>query len=270
MVLQEKSLQGMVKAALLIAGIAGLSVSNPAIAAPLFQAAPDSTSAEPDQSGDVIINTEEDQADAPTPEPSAEPSATTTTSNNRFSCQAMNGEYMVMYNPESQPGKLYPWAKPTAMGGGWSAERRCMEISRRLEAYRPDGLLEMKTNIENGYNVVCVTTQKISDCRIVLTVPQGQSAMQTRDRVFDNLSVADRGVETSAVNTFVGGNDALGQVGQLLNGLPRIGSRRDRSVDSGINLRPYLDRADGGTGKFLRGNGNSATPGLRLNPDQFR
>jgi len=269
-VLQEKTLQGMVKAALLIMGVTALSLNGGAIAAPLFQAAPDSTSAEPNESGDVIINTEEGQTGAPAPESSADPNVTTTASSNRFSCQAMNGEYMVMYNPESQPGKFYPWAKPMAMGGGWSAERRCMEISRRLEAYRPDGLLEMKTNIENGYNVVCVTTQKISDCRIVLTVPQGQSAMQTRDRVFDNLSVADRGVETSAVNTFVGGNDALGQVGQLLNGLPSIGSRRDRSLDSGINLRPYLDRADGGTGKYLRGNGNSTAPGLRLNPDQFR
>jgi len=182
----------------------------------------------------------------------------------RFQCQFVDGEYTVVYLPESQPDEEYPWAKPTEMGGGWSAERRCNEISRRLEFYRPDGLLEMRTAVENGYDIVCVTTERDPDCRIVLTVPEGQDPIATRDRIFENIVVADSGQQTDAVNTFRGDDDdILGQIGNVL-GLPGMGRR---SSPSNINLRPFLDPADGGTGEQL---GSSPAPGRRLNPGGFR
>lgn len=182
------------------------------------------------------------------------------TSGTRFSCQMQNGQYTVMYAPESQPGQLYPWATPTELGGGWTPERRCAEISRRLEQYRPDGLLQLQTGVENGYNTVCVTTQQVASCRIVLTVPPGQDPLITRDRVFENIAVADSGQATDAVTTFAGGDDdILGQIGNVL-GIP--GSARSRRPAASINLRPFLDRADGGTGAQLRPNS--------LNPNRFR
>ena len=82
----------------------------------------------------------------------------------RFACQMINGQHTVMYMPESQPGEAYAWATPTAMGGGWTEDRRCYEISRRLESYRPDGLVEMRTSVENGYDIVCVTTEAVPAC----------------------------------------------------------------------------------------------------------
>jgi hypothetical protein len=133
----------------------------------------------------------------------------------------------------------------------------------------------MRTAVENGYNTVCVTTQKTSDCRIVLTVPVGQDPTITRDRVFQNISVADSGQQTQAVNTYSerGWNGALGN-GSLgrnsdrwLSKLPNL--VRSRSSSSGINLRPFLDPADGGTGRNLQG-GISISPGRRLNPASFR
>jgi hypothetical protein len=201
---------------------------------------------------------------APTPEPSTLPSVTSGT---RFSCQTTNGQYTVMYAPESQPGKLYAWATPMTLGGGWSPERRCNEISRRLEFYRPDGLLEMQTGTENGYNTVCVTTQRNAACRIVLTVPPGQDPLATRDRVFENLTVADSGQQTSAVNTYNGSGNLLNQIGEALN-LNLPGSDRTSRPADSIQLRPFLDRADGGTGTRLQ---EGSTPSnYRLNPDQFR
>jgi len=202
---------------------------------------------------------------SPTPDPSTPPSITSGT---RFSCQTTNGQYTVMYAPESQPGKLYAWATPTALGGGWSPDRRCNEISRRLEFYRPDGLLEMQTGTENGYNTVCVTTQRNAACRIVLTVPPGQDPLATRDRVFENLTVADSGQETNAVNTFQdGGDNLLNQIGEVLN-LP--GAGQSRSNASSIQLRPFLDRADGGTGVRLQGGDSTQSNPSRLNPNNFR
>ncbi|NJR64787.1 MAG: hypothetical protein HC772_04795 [Leptolyngbyaceae cyanobacterium CRU_2_3] len=182
-------------------------------------------------------------------------SGSTPPSNARFSCELDNGEYTVMYSPQSQPNQTYPWAQPGEMGGGWTPERRCSEISRRLEFYRPDGLLELRTAVENGYNTVCVTTEFVPSCRIVLTVPPGQDPTSTRDRVFSNLTVADSGQQTGAVNTFTGRNSGglLNQIGQAIGvDLSAPSGRRQRGTSDGINLRPFLDRADGGTAERLR------------------
>lgn len=196
----------------------------------------------------------------------------------RFSCQVSNGQYTVMYNPQSQAGQYYPWATPTSLGGGWSPERRCNEISRRLESYRPDGLVELRTGQENGYNTICVTTEDVPSCRIVLTVPPGQNPVAIRDRIFNNLLVADSGQQTSAVTAYQGnGSDIINQIGQAL-GLNSGGNRRT-SRGAAIDLRPFLDPADGGTGARLT-NTPAAQPtqpaqpnnsgGTRLNPGNFR
>ena len=245
-----------------------------AIAAPLFPSpnqvsqspASTPTNTNPASEGDVIVNTE-----PANPASTGRPGSPSRLAGTRFSCQVSNGQYVVMYHPESQPNQSYPWATPSVLGGGWTSERRCNEISRRLEAYRPDGLLEMRTGVENGYNTVCVTTERVPGCRIVLTVPPGQDATTTRDRVFQNLTVADSGQQTQAVNTFVPGGQAgsiVDTLGQMLNvkvpGL--IGS--SRSTD-GIDLRPFLDRADGGTGANLT-RSSAYRPAPRLNPNRFR
>ncbi len=197
----------------------------------------------------------------------------------RFTCEIQDGEYTVMYRPKSEPGQAYPWAVPTAMGGGWTPELRCETISARLEEYRPDGLVELRTDVENGYDTICATTEEnLDDCRIVFTVPLGQDPVATRDAVFSNITLADAGSNTNAVNTLVGGtrlpdtdlsdsgllgsediNSAIfGTVEEIL------GSRSPRPTSNAIYLKPYLDASDGGTGLHLR---PSSQP---LNPDNFR
>lgn len=198
-------------------------------------------------------NPAEPPANSPTPTDSDDP---------RFQCQVNNGQYTVMYSPPSQPQQGYPWAVPEDMGSAWPAERRCQEISRRLEEYRPDGLVEMRTSVENGYNTVCVTTQQVPGCRIVFTVPPGQDPMITRDRVFENLTLADQGQNTQGINTFVeGGSSIFDQLGNILR--PSVSPS-----PAGISLRPFLDPADGGTGaRLVPGAGPAGRP---LNPDNFR
>lgn len=195
----------------------------------------------------------------------------------RFSCLNRGGEHTVMYQPESRPGEGFPWAIPTTLGGGWSAESRCFEIARRLEEYRPDGLVELKTGRENGYNILCVTTEDNPDCRIVLTVPPNQDPIATRNAVFDNLLVADTGEQTTGVVTYAGGAGD-GITGELINAGSRLfGRRGTKKSDRGaVRLKPFLDRADGGSATALR-NGvrlrnRKASParGVRLSPDRFR
>ncbi len=184
----------------------------------------------------------------------------------RFSCVLDNGRYTVMYAPESQDGQQYAWAIPDDMGEAWPAERRCNVISDRLESYRPDGLVELQTGLENGYNTVCVTTEAASSCRIVFTVPPGQDPVATRDSVFNNLVLADQGSSTEGVTTLTGGGSSiLDQIGDVLGDASLPG--QSHSSRNGINLRPFLDPADGGTGTQLTGGSSSGQP---LNPDNFR
>jgi hypothetical protein len=222
----------------------GLGVSDRALA---------QTETEPDA-------TTTEETEPSTSEESVETSEESIEEASRFTCQLRNGQYTVMYSPKSEPGAMYAWATPEDMGSAWPAERRCNEISRRLEEYRPDGLLELQTGQENGYNTVCVTTESVSSCRIVFTVPQGQDPVLTRDRVFDNLVLADQGQTTEGVNTFVEGGSILDDLNDVL-GIP---SRSTTTRNGNINLQPFLDSADGGTGTQLNQN-----RGLQLNPDNF-
>jgi hypothetical protein len=177
-----------------------------------------------------------------------------------------------MYHPESQPGQAYPWAVPGRMGGGWSSEKRCNAISDRLESYRPDGLLELRTGLENGYDTLCVTTVDVPGCRIVLTVPIGQNPEVLRDKVFDNLITSDSGQQVQGINTYTNTNNGvnLGNLGGLLN---------RNKPSSGLNLQQFLDPADRGTGTRLTNTKtkNSVTfprsnppKSGQFNPDSFR
>jgi len=198
----------------------------------------------------------------------------------RFTCQSQSGQYTVMYQPKSQPGQYFPWASPSTMGGGWSPDRRCNEIARRLEQYRPDGLVEMKTSAENGYNIICATTERNPGCRIILTVPVGQDPNSIRDRVFGNLATADTGQQTISVPTFIEGDRSRSKIdlAGLLGGISRGRNSQILTQDSsnnstsfsgnGIYLKPYLDPSDGGTGTRLV-NGFTSQ-GNRFNPSNFR
>jgi len=106
----------------------------------------------------------------------------------------------------------------------------------------------------NNENIVCVTTEANSSCRIVFTVPRGQDPILTRDRVFENLASANTGEQTWGVTTFTN-NFSLQD---LLRG------NTSRNANNSINLRPFLDPADGGTGSELRSTSS------QLNPDLFR
>jgi Circadian oscillating protein COP23 len=205
-------------------------------------------------------------------------SSGTVVGGSRFVCQNYNGQYTVMYQPQSQPGQFFAWAAPTRLGGDWDPYKRCVTIAQRLEQYRPDGLQELQTGFLNNENIVCVTTEANPSCRIVLTVPRDKDPYVVRNSIFQNLVSADDGQQTTAVNTYRnnrGGVDEIYNIGRTILG---SGNSQARSSSrSGIDLKPFLDRKDGGTGTKLR-NGvaiRRSTPSrsqvrTRLNPGNFR
>jgi hypothetical protein len=224
---------------------------------------------------DIIIDTNPQTSPPPPPVNTSN----TSSSDTRFECQYNGGRYKVMYRPQNEQTQPYPWAIPSSLGNGWTAERRCNEISRRLEMYRPDGLLELRTGRENSYDTICVTTEVDPRCRIVLTVPPGKNPEITRDQIFQTLVAAEDGQYTQGVNAFTGGSNLLNNpLGQLFNGsIPQI----NKPSSNGINLRPFLDQADGGTGEKLETTPTNSTPtpsnsspspnnSRTLNPNLFR
>lgn len=198
----------------------------------------------------------------------------------RFMCETIANQSTVNYHPVDRPGDKYPWAIPSTMGTNWNAARRCTEIARRLEEYRRDGLKELRTEVKNQYDTVCVTTERNSECRIVFTVPLGQDAIATRDSVFRNLTMADSGQRTTGVNTFAdGGNNGLSDIlGNILPGAGTAGGNTTSvpplQTKNSIDLRPFLSVKDGGTATQLRApkaekNANR-NESKKLNPIKFR
>ncbi len=201
---------------------------------------------------------------------------------NRFTCESVNGQNTVNYLPVDRPGDKYPWAVPSTMGSNWNSSKRCNEIARRLEEYRKDGLQELRTDVKNQYDVICVTTERNSECRLVFTVPKGKDAIATRDSVFRNLTMADSGQQTTGVNTFAeSGSGGFGDILSSIRSLPGIGniggstpapSASPVSNKASIDLRPFLSTKDGGTATQLRPNTKTAptpTDSKLLNPKRF-
>ena len=201
----------------------------------------------------------------------------------RFICEFVNNQATVTYHPVDRPNDKYPWAIPSTMGSNWNSTKRCTEIARRLEEYRRDGLKELRTEVKNQYDTVCVTTEKNNGCRIVFTVPTGKDAIATRDSVFRNLTMADSGQQTTGVNTFAeSGNNGLNNI--LGNNFPGIGkaegnygvpATRSLQAKDSIDLRPFLSTKDGGTATQLRPITNNLDPNKntgakKLNPERFR
>lgn len=237
--------------------------------------------AQVDTSGGVVVPT--DSTGTPTSTPVPVDTATGTPpvdSNTRFSCQVYNGQYTVMYQPQSQPGQYFAWAAPATLGGGWDMQKRCATIASRLESYRPDGLQELQVTRLNNENVVCVTTEANPGCRIVLTVPRDKDPYNVRNSIFQNLTTADSGQQTTAVNTYRNGQGGWRDIYDLTR--TTLGGNRVSNARSGINLKPFLDRKDGGTGSGLKNgvalrnrstnqtNVRQPNNGIRLNPDRFR
>lgn len=238
------------------------------------------------QVGDVVVPTQPVNGTSTTTSSSSTTTSTSTTysTNARFSCQNYNGQYTVMYQPESQPGQFFPWATPQRLGGGWDEYKRCVTIAQRLESYRPDGLTELRNATQNGYNVLCVTSEANPACRIVLTVPPGYDPYNVRNSVFQNLISADNGQQTIAVNTYSSRNSGGSQIEQIYNQARTIfggGNNNTRTSNGPVNLKPFLDKNDGGTGSQLKKGVAIKTQtqtqtqtrtqsGTRLNPRNFK
>ncbi|NEP77295.1 MAG: hypothetical protein F6K39_03385 [Okeania sp. SIO3B3] len=104
----------------------------------------------------------------------------------RFSCELRpdteigKDVWTVMY--DNDKGKQ-PWlGMVIPMGRGWSPERRCQEIEKRLENFREDGLISLgyRDNPNTPQQqVLCVKTKLSGDgCPLLITLDVGMDGYQ--------------------------------------------------------------------------------------------
>ncbi len=104
----------------------------------------------------------------------------------RFSCELRQDinkgkeVWTVMYDNGK---KKQPWlGMVIPMGGGWSPQRRCQEIEKRLESFRQDGLVSLGYRDDPNtpqQQVLCVKTKLSGDaCPLLMTLDVGTDGYQ--------------------------------------------------------------------------------------------
>ncbi|MGD1703820.1 COP23 domain-containing protein [Dapis sp. BLCC M229] len=104
----------------------------------------------------------------------------------RFSCELRQDTnkgkevWTVMYDNDK---KKQPWlGMVIPMGGGWSPERRCQEIERRLENFREDGLVSLGYRDDPDtpqQQVLCVKTKSSGEnCPLLMTLDVGMDGYE--------------------------------------------------------------------------------------------
>ena len=94
---------------------------------------------------------------------------TTTANKTTFACSTIKGvPVTVVQTPEGNV-PVIKWVSNYFSNSGWTAERRCNEVSARFQEYHSQGTLKyLTTGIQNGQNVVCVTQQNKGSCENLL------------------------------------------------------------------------------------------------------
>lgn len=105
-----------------------------------------------------------------------------------FSCGTSNGVPTTLAS--TNDGRSVPmirWTSNTFDAAGWTAERRCQEVSQRFETYRQQGRLAFVTTGRiNGQPVICTAPRDRGPCDgLLYTLKPGQDPTLALRRLFD-------------------------------------------------------------------------------------
>ncbi len=92
------------------------------------------------------------------------------------------------------------WKSNFFISSGYTPEKRCMEVSERLQTYYQSGLLHhITTGVMNQEPVICVTRTKGGDCSgLLITLEPGDNPEQVLKGLLDSEAVT---IERSGENT---------------------------------------------------------------------
>jgi len=153
----------------------------------------------------------------------------------RFYCQLRQDKslgsdvYTVMYRHDKD---RKPWLKMVStLGGGFTPDKRCEEIARRLEIFRSDGLLELYSTLDTQLNqhLICARTKNSGlGCQLLVTLNRGADPDEELWRMSQSL------IPGSNVNNNPQANISSSSESPT----------RDRSQPLVVDLRPFLSEED--------------------------
>ncbi|AFY82523.1 COP23 domain-containing protein [Oscillatoria acuminata] len=80
------------------------------------------------------------------------------------------------------------WKSTFFEGSGYTPEKRCLEVSERLQTYYQMGLLHyLTTGVQDNQNIICVTRTHGGDCSgLLLTLEPGDNPEQVLKDLVNN------------------------------------------------------------------------------------
>ena len=123
------------------------------------------------------------------------------TAKNKYSCINKEGIYRTVADTQRGRVELITW-KSKAWGSQWTPEKRCQEVTRRLQEFSNEGTLRYVTTGRIGdYNVICVGDKRVSGyaCRkdgLLITLQSNDNPTRVMNDLFDiNNRVRGGGIE---------------------------------------------------------------------------
>ncbi|WP_448380585.1 COP23 domain-containing protein [Gloeomargarita sp.] len=104
------------------------------------------------------------------------------------------------------------WTSNVFSGSGYSAERRCQEVSKRFQTYYDDGSLSfITTGRMNGQNVVCVAMRHGGPCvGLLFTLKPGANPTQVVNQLFNIRTRASGPLNETTARPYIDFAELLG------------------------------------------------------------
>ncbi|MEN9216115.1 MAG: COP23 domain-containing protein [Gloeomargarita sp. HHBFW_bins_162] len=128
-----------------------------------------------------------------------------------FYCGTSQGAPATLAKSGNRVVPIIRWTSDTFSDSGFTAERRCQEVSKRFQTYYDDGSLSfITTGRMNGQNVVCVARSNGGPCAgLLFTLKPGSNPTQVINQLFNIRTRAAGPLNETTARPYVDFNEFL-------------------------------------------------------------
>ncbi len=129
-----------------------------------------------------------------------------------FYCGTSQGAPTTLAKSGSRVVPIIRWSSDAFSESGYSAERRCQEVSKRFQTYYDDGSLSfITTGRMNGQNVVCVARSNGGPCAgLLFTLKPGSNPTQAINQLFNIRTRASGPLNETTARPYIDFGEFLG------------------------------------------------------------
>ncbi|APB32978.1 hypothetical protein GlitD10_0664 [Gloeomargarita lithophora Alchichica-D10] len=133
------------------------------------------------------------------------PHATANPQKLSFYCGTSQGSPATLAKSGSRVVPIIRWSSDAFSDSGYSATRRCQEVSKRFQTYYNDGSLSfITTGRMNGQNVVCVARSNGGPCAgLLFTLKPGSNPTQAINQLFNIRTRASGPINETTARPYI-------------------------------------------------------------------